>query len=113
DIVARDAENVYGSGFYRNLSQDLKAAIPESEGFSRQNLQYMKKMYLLYSELSANCQQPVGNSDAPICQQPVGTSLGINDDIFNKKFRAIPALKFSFVDNLRTKTQNKNLYLPT
>lgn len=27
DIVARDAENVYGSGFYRNLSQDLKAAI--------------------------------------------------------------------------------------
>lgn len=81
DIVARDAENVYGSGFYRNLSQDLKAAIPESEGFSRQNLQYMKKMYLLYSKSSANCQQPVGNSDAPICQQPVGTPLGINDDI--------------------------------
>lgn len=50
DIVARDAENVYGSGFYRNLSQDLKAAIPEAEGFSRQNLQYMKKMYLLYSK---------------------------------------------------------------
>lgn len=43
DIVARDAENVYGSGFYRNLSQDLKAAIPEAEGFSRQNLQYMRK----------------------------------------------------------------------
>lgn len=38
DIVAQDAENVYGSGFYRNLSQDLKAAIPESEGFSQQNL---------------------------------------------------------------------------
>lgn len=43
DIVARDAENVYGSSFYRNLSQDLKEAIPESEGFSRQNLQYMKE----------------------------------------------------------------------
>lgn len=55
DIVARDAENVYGAGFYRNLSQDLKAAIPEAEGFLRQNLQYMKKMYLLYSEDSANC----------------------------------------------------------
>ena len=38
DIVARDAENVYGSGFYRNLSQDLKAALPEAEDFSRQNL---------------------------------------------------------------------------
>lgn len=33
DIVARDAENIYGSGFYRNLSQDLKVAIPEAEAF--------------------------------------------------------------------------------
>lgn len=81
DIVARDAENVYGSGFYRNLSQDLKAAIPEADGFSRQNLQYMKKMYLLYSELSTNCQQLVGNSETEICQQLVGTSHGTNDDI--------------------------------
>ncbi|MDE7081978.1 MAG: hypothetical protein K2O78_10035 [Muribaculaceae bacterium] len=59
----------------------MKAAIPESEGFSRQNLQYMKKMYLLYSDPSPNCQQSVGNSEAPICQQPVGTSLDFNDDI--------------------------------
>ena len=81
DIVARDAENVYGSGFYRNLSQDLKAAIPEAEGFSRQNLQYMKKMYLLYGELTTNCQQAVGNSEAEMCQQAVGISQGINDDI--------------------------------
>ena len=81
DIVARDAENVYGSGFYRNLSQDLKAAIPESEGFSRQNLQYIKKMYLLYSERSTNYQQLVGNSETEICQQAVGTSSGLNDDI--------------------------------
>ena len=61
--MACDAENVYGSGFYRNLSQDLKAAIPEAEGFYRQNLQYTKKIYLLYSELPTNCQQFVGNSE--------------------------------------------------
>ncbi len=71
DIVARDAENVYGSGFYRNLSQDLKAAIPEAGGFSRQNLQYMKKMYLLYSKESANCPQLVGNLESEICPQVV------------------------------------------
>ncbi|MDE6449609.1 MAG: hypothetical protein K2L41_05960, partial [Muribaculaceae bacterium] len=76
-----DEHHTIVSIYQKNLSHDLKAAIPESEGFSRQNLQYMKKMYLLYSEPSANCQQPVGNSDAPICQQPVGTSLGINNDI--------------------------------
>lgn len=39
DIVSRDAENKYGSGFYKNLSQDLQEAIPGTDGFSRQNLQ--------------------------------------------------------------------------
>ena len=72
DIVARDAENVYGSSFYRNLSQDLKEAIPESEGFSRQNLQYMRKMYLLYSEPATNCPQVVDNSETEMCPQLVG-----------------------------------------
>lgn len=62
DIVARSAENRYGSGFYQNLSKDLKAELPESDGFSRQNLQYMKKMYLLYSKHVENCPQVVGNS---------------------------------------------------
>lgn len=84
DIVTRDAENVYGSGFYRNLSQDLKTALPETEGFSRQNLQYMKKMYLLYSELPTNCPQAVGNSEIEICPQVVGESPNmINEVIFS------------------------------
>lgn len=74
DIVARDAENVYGSGFYKNLSHDLKEAIPESDGFSRQNLQYMKKMYLLYNNKNVNCQNIGVRSADTICQQPVGIS---------------------------------------
>lgn len=61
DIVARDAENKYGSGFYKNLSQDLKDALPDSDGFSRQNLQYMKKMYIFYRQNNTNCPQLVGN----------------------------------------------------
>lgn len=80
DIVARDAENVYGSGFYRNLSLDLKDAIPESNGFSRQNLQYMKKMYLLYNKGNVNCRQVVGNSADTMCQQPVGAFEDIPDE---------------------------------
>lgn len=75
DIVARDAENKYGTGFYKNLSQDLHDAIPDSNGFSRQNLQYMKKLYLLYPQLDINCQQLVGNSDNEMCQQPVGNLI--------------------------------------
>lgn len=72
DIVSRDAENKYGSGFYKNLSQDLQEAIPGTDGFSRQNLQYMKKMYLLYPEIDTNCPQVVGNSEGEIRPQLVG-----------------------------------------
>lgn len=61
DIVARDAENKYGTGFYKNLSQDLKEVLPEAKGFSRQNLQYMAKMYLFYNKSNTNCPQLVGN----------------------------------------------------
>ena len=90
DIVARDAENRYGSGFYENLCRDLKEALPEASGFSRQNLQYMKRMYLLYSEdienrpqlagisEGRNCQQLAGTSENENCQQLAGTSADEN-----------------------------------
>lgn len=81
DIVARDAENVYGSGFYRNLSQDLKEVIPEAKGFSRQNLQYMKKMYLLYNAEFTNCQQVVGNSMDEDFKQLVGKFSENTDEV--------------------------------
>lgn len=81
DIVARDAENVYGSGFYRNLSQDLKEVIPEAKGFSRQNLQYMKKMYLLYNVESTNCQQVVGDFMDEDFKQLVGKFPENTDDV--------------------------------
>lgn len=77
DIVARDAENRYGSGFYESLCRDLKEAIPEVSGFSRQNLQYMKRMYLLYSDDIINCPQLAGNSEGGNCQQVVGTSKNL------------------------------------
>ena len=81
DIVARDAENIYGRGFYKNLSQDLKESIPETEGFSRQNLQYVKKMYILYSKEIVNCQQVLGNLENQICRQPVGILRSEPDEI--------------------------------
>lgn len=62
DIVARDAENVYGSGFFKIFSEDLRHEIPDSKGFSPQNLYYMKNMYILYNEENINFQQLVGKS---------------------------------------------------
>ncbi|MCR5627175.1 MAG: PDDEXK nuclease domain-containing protein [Lachnospiraceae bacterium] len=48
DISERSFENIYGSGFYNTLSKDLKAAIPNVEGFSVTNIKYMRRFYDLY-----------------------------------------------------------------
>ena len=91
DIVARDAENYYGAGFYKNLSEDLKAELPGVKGLSPRNLKYMSSMYLLYAkeftilpqvvaksenptvrQSSRNLQQVVANSSRPINQQSTG-----------------------------------------
>lgn len=61
DIVARDAENYYGAGFYKNLSEDLKAALPGVKGFSERNLLYMKQAYLLYTKEVKNPPQVVAD----------------------------------------------------
>ena len=50
DIVQLDAENRWGSGFMRMLSQDLKQELPEATGLTERNLYYCKKFYLLYNQ---------------------------------------------------------------
>ena len=44
------AESKWGSGFIRNLSQDLQTLLPDVKGLSRTNLLYMIKFYKLYRE---------------------------------------------------------------
>lgn len=54
DIEAKQYTNTYGSGFYKNLSQDLKNEMPGVKGFSSINLRYMSKFsnsMLLYIEI--------------------------------------------------------------
>ena len=50
DIVQLQAEQRWGSGFMRMLSQDLKDELPDSTGLTIRNLYYCKKFYLLYNE---------------------------------------------------------------
>jgi len=59
DIEAKQYTNTYGSGFYKNLSQDLKNEMPGVKGFSPTNLKYMSYFYKLYAPLLANRQQSV------------------------------------------------------
>ena len=54
DIESKKYSNTYGSGFYKNLSLDLKNEMPGIKGFSPINLRYMSKFFRLYAPLSEN-----------------------------------------------------------
>ncbi|MBR3312851.1 MAG: DUF1016 family protein [Atopobiaceae bacterium] len=49
DLVARKAEERWGSGVVEQVSLDLKAEFPHAKGFSTTNLWYMKKWYQFYA----------------------------------------------------------------
>ncbi len=57
DIVVRQMDAVWGSGFFQNLSKNLKAEFPDLQGFSATNLKYCKYFYQLYSQDQQICQQ--------------------------------------------------------
>lgn len=57
DIVEKQAESQWGSGFFNELSQDLKEAFPDMQGFSVTNLKYIKRFYLFYNESDTIRQQ--------------------------------------------------------
>jgi predicted nuclease of restriction endonuclease-like (RecB) superfamily len=50
DIVNRQMDSVWGSGFFKSLSKELKTEFPDMEGFSERNLYRMKQFYLFYSQ---------------------------------------------------------------
>ena len=68
DIVGMDADNKYGSGFYKCLSNDLKEELPGVDGLSPSNLRYTKRFYLLYNELVGNFQHAENSDDTNLQQ---------------------------------------------
>lgn len=69
DILARDAENVYGSHFYDSLSRDLTSELHEAKGFSPANLRYMKRFYELFPATNKNLPQLAEDSTAQAIPQ--------------------------------------------
>lgn len=62
-IVARQNENKYGSGFFEQLSRDLKEAIPDAKGFSVKSLYYIRRFYLMYSKIFPQFEGKSDNQD--------------------------------------------------
>jgi len=50
DIVVRQMDAVWGSGFYSQLGKELKNEFPDMQGFSVTNLNYCKRFYQFYSQ---------------------------------------------------------------
>jgi predicted nuclease of restriction endonuclease-like (RecB) superfamily len=68
DIVAKQAESVWGSGVIKQLSADLRSEFPDMHGFSERNLRSMKQFYVFYNQENTIWRQ-VG---AEINQQAIG-----------------------------------------
>lgn len=69
DIVERQDENKYGSGFFNTLSRDLKALLPEANGLSVNNLYYIRQFYQMYASISPQIE---GKSVSPNSPQVGG-----------------------------------------
>ena len=63
DITQIQAESKWGSGFFNQLSLDLRSEFPNATGFSVTNLKYMKRWYDFYYEKFKNRQWPVDEID--------------------------------------------------
>ena len=52
DIVEKQKDTKWGSGFLKQLSKDLIAEFPKMKGFSEVNLQHIRRWFLFYNKKS-------------------------------------------------------------
>lgn len=72
DVVVRQSQFAWGSGFLSQLSADLTREFPNTKGFSKRNLELIRQWHLFW--LEATDSQP---SEGPIAKQPVSQILSI------------------------------------
>ena len=114
DIVEKSAESKWGSGFFVNLSKDMRTILPGVQGLSSLNLRYMKKFYELYSdpilpqfveelkskEDSINVPQLVGDlSDKELFSIPWGHHRAIIDKCKLDREKSIFFVKKTILNN--------------
>ncbi len=98
DLVARKAEEKWGSGIVEQVSLDLQAEFPNAKGFSARNLWNMKKWYLFYakderiSEMLQSFDMLI-NADGKKLQQ-VAAEIHEDKESFEKRQQAVPEMPF-------------------
>lgn len=117
DLVVRKAEERWGAGVVEQVSLDMKAAFPNSKGFSTTNLWNMKKWYLFYSQRDhAEKLHQLGGEIHGV-EEPMATKLhqlgGESDDARDTLTEGVAfPLAFSFVIFMfqRTAVPHPNMY---
>lgn len=84
DIVEKQKGSNWGSGFLKQLSQDLMAEFPEVRGFSYRNLLTIKQWYLFYREELTNCATACGAIEPQVAAQVLQIPWGHNRAIVSK-----------------------------
>ena len=67
DIVEKQKVASWGSGFLKQLSEDLMAEFPDMKGFSEANLHYIRRWFLFYNKGLSNS----GTACARIASQAI------------------------------------------
>lgn len=55
EIVQKQKQHKWGSGFLEQLSHDLRGEFPDVQGFSLSNLQYIRRWVLFYLNSGTSC----------------------------------------------------------
>jgi predicted nuclease of restriction endonuclease-like (RecB) superfamily len=84
DIVEKQKQAVWGSGFLKQLSKDLTAEFPDMKGFSLNNLQYIKRWYSFYCGSPPNCGTACSTIGEQAASQLVQIPWGHNLTIISK-----------------------------
>jgi predicted nuclease of restriction endonuclease-like (RecB) superfamily len=66
EIVEKQKNSTWGSGFLQQLSNDLIAEFPDIKGFSKRNLELVRKWYLFWKQAAS--QMEVGNTKQLVSQ---------------------------------------------
>ena len=112
DIVMRNAENKYGSGFMKCLSRDLKAENPDATCFSPTNLHYMKNFYLLYQRYTENPQQLAEKSMPQISPQVVEKSVHDTERSENESVEIFQQVAEKFTEQVVEKIRHDLFSVP-
>lgn len=101
DIAIHKMDAKWGSGFFAQLSRDLKNEFPEMRGFSVSNLKYIKRFYLFYSNMLENRQQVSDDFEN------TDESVKIQQSVSKMEQNFLPAAKKHTMDSQKA-TKNGN-----